>query len=454
MLAAPLRASQRSSVFLLVALTVLAAAVRLPQLQADSLWFDEAATWSQVHNSFPAMLSATIRDNYPPLYNAVTWGFVQAFGDSEWVLRLPAALFGIALVPMVYLLAKQAAGRAAGHLAALLIALSAFHVWYSLEARMYSLLALTSCAYAWAALRDIDRQSRHSGLAVIGIGLALLLSHPYGAFCWLAVSGVVLFRAQRRKRTLGVLAVAPAMFLPFAVALLGRTVAFNKSGLSIPAPTPQLVLLVFVKITSGLLPVLVLCIVAAVVPSRRAPRSPALLLLLALALVPATLGYLASLLTQPVLIDRYLIGSLPAIVVLAAIGVTRWPIGRRGLLAAAEIATVFSVVTMNSGLMPHREDWRAAAKDVRAQWRRGDCVATYPSWDSQVWRYYVRGRTCFAQVHSLDPALRRVFLLVETGFLGRAGADIKHIETRMVLVRTRRFNRLLIYEFARRPLTP
>ncbi len=99
---------------------------------------------------------------------------------------------------------------------------------------MYSLLALTSCAYAWAALRDLERQDRRSGLTVIGVGLALLLSHPYGAFCWLAVSGVMVLSAQRRKRTLGVLAVAPAMFLPFAVALLDRTVAFTKTGLSYP----------------------------------------------------------------------------------------------------------------------------------------------------------------------------------------------------------------------------
>ncbi len=87
-----------SSVFPLVALTTLAAAVRLPQLQADSLWVDEAFTSSHVHHSFPDMISATISDNYPPLYNAVTWCFVQAFGDGEWVLRLPAALFLIALV--------------------------------------------------------------------------------------------------------------------------------------------------------------------------------------------------------------------------------------------------------------------------------------------------------------------------------------------------------------------
>ena len=49
----------------------------------------------QVHNnSFPEMISATIRDNYPPLYNVAAWGFVEVFGDAEWVLRLPAALFG------------------------------------------------------------------------------------------------------------------------------------------------------------------------------------------------------------------------------------------------------------------------------------------------------------------------------------------------------------------------
>lgn len=226
----PYQPSERISLAILAALTALAAALRLPQLSAQSFWFDEAATWSQVRGSFLDMLVGTVSDNYPPLYNTVTWLFVQAFGQAEWVIRLPAALFGIALVPMIYLLGARVGGRTAGLLAALLIALSAFHVWYSLEARMYSLLALTACACAWALLRDAERQSRGNGLALVGIGLALLLSHPYGALDWVAVSAAALLLLPNRRRRFWLFAITVALYLPFGLALLVHAYEITNRG--------------------------------------------------------------------------------------------------------------------------------------------------------------------------------------------------------------------------------
>lgn len=406
--------SPRVSLALLALLTLLAAGLRLPQLGVQSLWFDEAATWSQVNRTFLDMLSDTVSDNYPPLYNTVTWLFVQVLGEAEWVLRLPAALFGIALVPMAYVLGTRVAGRSAGQLAALLIALSAFHIWYSLEARMYSLMALNACAFAWAALRDRELQTRGSGWTVIGIGLALLLSHPYGSLNWIAVSAAALLFTPDRARFLRIAAVSWALFLPFGLALLVHAYEITNEGFWITEPTPEYVLVQFNDLTSALLPGLLICAAAAFVPRKGVAPDPALALLLSLALVPALLGYVASLLTRPVLIDRYLIGSLPAIAVLAAAGVVRWLPGRWPL-AAAILATIAATFGLAYAAPPPRPDWRAAAAHIVARAQPGDCTIVAPGYNGRTWRYYAGDACLFVSVDkALEAAPPRLFFAAET----------------------------------------
>jgi len=456
MLTPPYDVPPRASMVALAGLTLLAVALRLPWLQSDSLWFDEAATWWIVDQPFGAMWAAALRDNYPPLYPLIAWAAVQLFGTAEWVLRLPAAIFGVALVPMVYLLGTRCAGRTAGLLAALLIALSAFHVWYSLEARMYSLLALASCAYAWGALRDLQQPGRQSAVLLVVIGLALLLSHPYGALNWFAVSAVTLWQTKQRGRLLRLLIVMLAVFLPFAVALLAHAVEITAMGFGLPDPTPAFLLQQLLALTSGLLPGLVVCAIAALLPSRTAAPSSALPMLLALTLVPGILGYLASLATRPILIDRYLIGTLPALIVLATIGGTRWPIGRRGTFAVAAVVTLAGGFSLVLAAPQHRPDWRAAAALVATRLQPGDCVAVHPAYDTYTWRYYMRDPACLEDEHSLPAALDRplpshLFFAVDTDWLERAAPQLALLQSRMQLSATTQFPRVVLYEFAPKP---
>jgi uncharacterized membrane protein len=57
------------------------------------------------------------------------------FGDSGAALRLPAALFGVASLGAVYALGREVVGRREGLLAALALAFSYQHVWFSQNAR-------------------------------------------------------------------------------------------------------------------------------------------------------------------------------------------------------------------------------------------------------------------------------------------------------------------------------
>lgn len=107
------------------------------------LWLDEIFS---LLDSFRAPL-ATLLSRYPgdtqhQLYAIFGNLAHSALGEAPWVIRLPAALFGAATVPALYLLGREVVEAREALLAALLLAVSYHHVWFSQNARGYTLLAL------------------------------------------------------------------------------------------------------------------------------------------------------------------------------------------------------------------------------------------------------------------------------------------------------------------------
>ena len=142
-------------------LTGAALLLRLYRLGWQGLWFDEAYTLFIARMPAVEAWRALVVDGvHPPLFYALQKAAL-ALGQSEFALRLPSAVFGAAAVPLVYILGRRWAGWGTGALAALLLALSPFHLWTSQDARMYSLLA----ALALACMLTFDGVLRRPGLA-------------------------------------------------------------------------------------------------------------------------------------------------------------------------------------------------------------------------------------------------------------------------------------------------
>ena len=124
-----------------VALTVLGATVRFATLDAQSFWLDELATASLLDRGFGQMLDG-IRETEatPYLYYVLAWPWARVFGLGEVGLRSLSAVFGTLAVPVSYAAGAALCSRRVGVVAAALVAVSPFLVWYSQEARSYSLL--------------------------------------------------------------------------------------------------------------------------------------------------------------------------------------------------------------------------------------------------------------------------------------------------------------------------
>jgi uncharacterized membrane protein len=140
-----------------VALATLAAVLlRLFHLSEQSLWVDEVVTWHNAGIGVDLTLKYIFQNDHGPLQQVILHNLGILFGDSEFVLRIPSAVVGVALVPVMAGLAGAILGPRAIAPTAWLCALSPFLVWYGQEVRNYSFAMLFATSAAWAAVRWRD----------------------------------------------------------------------------------------------------------------------------------------------------------------------------------------------------------------------------------------------------------------------------------------------------------
>lgn len=123
-------------------ITLGGALLRIPHL-GDALWYDEAYTAQVTTLPLANFLPAVRGDVHPPGWYAVDWIAAQLLGNSETALRFPAFIFGVLLILYAHRLAKAAGlSEKTALVFAALIAVLPAALYYSSEARGYTMLAL------------------------------------------------------------------------------------------------------------------------------------------------------------------------------------------------------------------------------------------------------------------------------------------------------------------------
>ena len=89
---------------MLLMVLLVAIFLRVYQLDAESLWLDEAiSVCHAADDSLIQVLNGSCYDEHnPPLYFLLLHYWIQLFGDSEVSVRLPLVLFGVFSVAMLY----------------------------------------------------------------------------------------------------------------------------------------------------------------------------------------------------------------------------------------------------------------------------------------------------------------------------------------------------------------
>lgn len=191
----------------LAGLFLLALLVRVWRLDWQPLWWDEGYSVYFATEPFPRMLWLTAHDIHPPLYYALLKVWYLPFGaPSPVALRLLSVVLGAASVPALYWMARQyyADSVRTAWIAAILLAVSPMHLFYSQEVRMYALatlLAILSSGFLWRALRERIAGGRlWLPLALYSAAsLALLYTLYYGALLLLAQAVWVIWLYWRNR---------------------------------------------------------------------------------------------------------------------------------------------------------------------------------------------------------------------------------------------------------------
>lgn len=150
------------------ALTLAATVVRAVGLNGG-LWVDEI--YSLIESIRPPLSTILTRfpgDTHHPLYVPLAHLSITVLGEHPWTVRLPALLFGVASVPMLYALGALVASRREALLAAGLLAVSYHHVWFSQNARGYTMLGFWAMLSTYFLIRAVRERRRglYAGYAV------------------------------------------------------------------------------------------------------------------------------------------------------------------------------------------------------------------------------------------------------------------------------------------------
>jgi len=297
--------------------------LRLLLIWRAPLWYDENFTLLVSRLSWDRMLAAVAGDVHPPLWYIITWITAHILPGS-WVIRIPAALIGIAGVYVFWrILADMHIPLKVQFVAMGLMVISPAMLYYSQEARMYSLLAtLVMVAFhsAW-----FGKWTRFTLAAI-----ALYYTQVYSVFYLASIVAVLLIRDRGNWKPLlksGLLISLAG--LPWAFVTLGQMA--NISGNywivtdSLASVVYILERLFFGKTfpdviqTWDLLAAIVLfeAITLAIYYAIKNRVSHAWVMI-CMAFIPPALALLASVIWQPVLLHRPLLGILPFLFVLLA----------------------------------------------------------------------------------------------------------------------------------------
>ena len=199
------------------------AALRFFYLSHFSFWYDEVATVIQSRQLASEIIFSPLHPVYPPLYFLLLH-VLPISGTGEWMMRFPSALAGTLTIPLMFLLGRRLFDAATGMVAALLLTISPFHIYFSQEARPYAIVIVVLTAALLYFTRWLQSgQSRDvwiaTGLLVIGTYV-----QSVAALSIVALNVFMLFHARAFRplwrtwlKTQGFLALClmPYVFLSF-----------------------------------------------------------------------------------------------------------------------------------------------------------------------------------------------------------------------------------------------
>lgn len=204
----------------LIPIILVGVALRLQQFWRP-LNIDETVTRSiSNHTSIYIIQYSLNSDSNPPLYYLFAHWSGEMLGNySAFSIRLPSLIFGLLVIPLLYLIGKEIRNKTLGLLLASMVSFIYTICWYSTEARAYSLVFFAFAGVIYFFIRIFKGDTSQKGIFGLSFFAALCLwSHFYSALP-LLILAIILIDKDR--------ALALRSLLYTVIMLMPMVILFN-----------------------------------------------------------------------------------------------------------------------------------------------------------------------------------------------------------------------------------
>lgn len=187
---------KRSNLYLFLIIT-LGIVLRIYRLASENLWFDEVGS---VDLALRNIRTIFFKFHNSPFYFLLLKCWMKMWGISEFALRSLSVIFGVCSILLIYKVAEKLFNKNVGLFSAFLLSVSPMHIFYSQEARNYSLLLFLTLLsmYIFIKLIEENQAKLHFYLTLVNILLVYTLLH---GILVVAVQNIVYFlKGQQKKR--------------------------------------------------------------------------------------------------------------------------------------------------------------------------------------------------------------------------------------------------------------
>ncbi len=391
----------------------LAYVLRIYDLGKESYWVDEVYTLFEAKQPLIQILNSGRLDQ-PPSYYIPFHLWIRIFGDTEISTRFFSVVASLISILIIYLIGRELFSRGVGLTSAFLMAISAFQITYSQEARFYTFFELSTLLSFYFFILALSR-SRKSDFALYCVtSIVMFFSHTYGIFVLVAQGVFFLLQSKKYRNLLFAWLATQAMILivvlPYLYLTLisgggmTETVSSNVTGISPPSLLDPLKTiyrfmwssrrdLSWGTIISYYAAAALVFVFGTFLFVRRSPvtfsilgkdaintikSSPNfksnILLLSCWLLIPIALPFILSFIVAPIFRDRYAICATPALYLLLAVGIFN---GRK--ITPIFISLSALAIMIFPGLQHYYEtdlhqQWREAANYVNTNANQDEII--------------------------------------------------------------------------------
>ncbi|WP_293874327.1 glycosyltransferase family 39 protein [Flavobacterium sp.] len=182
--------------YLLVLILALGAFLRFYKLDFQSIWLDETHTMIEGNPniSYKEFYDIMVfREQMPYFYFLCVKAFSFIFGHTTYIVRLLSAIFGLISIHAIYLLGREIYNKKTGLISAALLSVNYFHLTYSQEARPYILLSLFVILSFYRLVVFIKNANIKNAILYALFANLMINTHFFGLFILVSQSLIILF---------------------------------------------------------------------------------------------------------------------------------------------------------------------------------------------------------------------------------------------------------------------